>query len=51
MGIEERIDTLGGTFFIKNNPERGIMIMVSIPLLQAPMTIATATGPLPESMT
>jgi signal transduction histidine kinase len=50
MGIEERIDALGGIFFIKNNPERGIMIMVSIPLLQAPMTIATATGPLPEPM-
>jgi signal transduction histidine kinase len=39
MGIEERIDALGGTFFIKNNPQQGITIMVSIPMVHAPATI------------
>jgi signal transduction histidine kinase len=32
VGIEERIDALGGTFSIANNSGRGMTIMVSIPL-------------------
>jgi PAS domain S-box-containing protein len=36
VGIEERIDSLGGTFSISNNPERGAAITVSIPFAIGP---------------
>lgn len=32
VGIEERIDALGGTFSIANNSGRGMTLMVSVPL-------------------
>ena len=32
VGIEERIHSLGGTFFTANNPGQGMAIMLSVPL-------------------
>jgi signal transduction histidine kinase len=46
LGIEERINALGGTFFIANNPDRGMVISVSIPLADAP---AAASAPASEA--
>lgn len=40
VGIEERINALGGTFFIANNPDRGMVLSVSIPLADAPAVLA-----------